>query len=165
IVIDENSEYEKLHLEEKLMEQMNAHSAYRNKGYNVGEVMQAASEKSIPIQVVDVFMGIIIFLIENQRLNKKGLKENVALMVKSDLIYRFLIHEDNLNKFHQLVKLFKWGEGNEKITEMNLSDYTGNFILHKTQFDIEEMNRLSEIKLKHPNMNTKFYREQMGYKN
>src|SRR5699024_9919546 len=41
IVIDENSEYEKLELEIKLAEQMNAHSAYRNKGYRVDTVEQA----------------------------------------------------------------------------------------------------------------------------
>lgn len=165
IVIDENSEYEKLNLEAKLKEQMNAHSAYRNKGYTVGKVIQVASDESIPIQMVDVFMGIIVFLIENQKLSKKMLKNNVTLMVKSDLVYRLLIHEDNLNKFHRVVKLFGWGEGNEKITEISLSEFTGNFILHKTQFDIEEMNRLAEIMLKHPDQNTKFYREEMGYKN
>lgn len=31
IIIDENSEYEKIHLESKIIEQMNAHSAYRKK--------------------------------------------------------------------------------------------------------------------------------------
>lgn len=165
IVIDENSEYEKLRLEEKLREQMNAHSAYRNKKYMVRNVMQITSDNSIPIQMVDVFMGIIIFLIKNQKLNKEALKNNVTLMVKSDLIYRFLIHADNLNKFHHFIKLFSWGEENEKIAEINLSDFTGNFILHKAQFDVQEMNRLAEIMLKHPNENTKFYREQMGYKN
>ena len=71
IVIDENSEYEKLNLERKIMEQMNAHSAYRNKGYNISEVAQADSEKSIPIQIIDIFMGIIIFLLENEKFKKR----------------------------------------------------------------------------------------------
>lgn len=165
IVIDENSEYDKLYIEEKLKKQMNAHSAYRNKKYAVSKVKQVASQISIPIQLIDVFMGVIIFLIENQKINKNVLKHNVTLMVKSDLIYRFLIHEDNLDKVHRVMKVFNWGEKNEKITEVNISDFTANFLLLKTQFDIGEMNKLAAIILKHPDESTKFYRKQMGYTN
>jgi len=96
---------------------------------------------------------------------KKDLRENVAFMVRSDLIYRFLIHKNNLNRLHQIVKIYKWGERTERIIEMNLSDFTGNIILRKTQFDIGEMNRLADIMLNYPNKDTKFYRERMGYKN
>lgn len=35
IVIDENSEYDKIGLESKIIEQMNAHSAYQKKAYKV----------------------------------------------------------------------------------------------------------------------------------
>src|SRR5699024_10747931 len=81
------------------------------------------------------------------------------------LIYRLLIHKDNLEKFHKKVTLYKWeGEG-EQINEVNISEYTGEFLIYKTQFDIREMNRLAKIKLDYPDRDTRFYREEMGYKN
>lgn len=165
IVIDENSEYEKINLENKLKEQMNAHAAYRNKRYTVDKVMQMSSNESIPVQVIDVFMGMIVFLLENQKQTENELKYNTSLMVKSDLIYRILIQDDNLKKFHEKIKLFNWSGNVQSIEEINLSDYTGNFILYKSQFDTQEMNRLSEYLIKYPNRSTKYYREQMGYTN
>lgn len=118
VVIDKNSEYDTIDLEPKLKDQMNAHSAYRNKGYKVKEVIQSDSEHSIPLQIIDVFMGMITFIIENQHLNKVELQNNNISMLKSDLIYRVLIHGNNLNKFTQLVKLYKWGDGKGEIVEL-----------------------------------------------
>lgn len=165
IVIDKNSEYEKLELEKKLKEQMNAHSAYRNKGYRVEKVMQADSKDNIPVQIIDVLMGIIVLLIESKNISQKEFANSISFMVKSDLIYRLLIHENNLHKLQQAVKLFQWDGEQEKITEINISDYTGNFIMHKAQFDVKEMNKLGQLKSCYPDKDTKFYREQMGYKN
>lgn len=160
ITIDENSEYEKIELETKLGEQMNAHSAYRNKGYKVDTVEQASSIGNIPLQLIDVFMGIVVFLLECKY---KG-EESINKMIKSDLIYRFLIHKDNLEKIHKKVTLYKWEGEDEQINEVNLSEYTGEFLIYKTQFDIQEMNRLAKIKLNNPDRETQFYREEMGYK-
>lgn len=70
-----------------------------------------------------------------------------------------------MDKFHTKVTLYKWEGMSEEVHKVNLSEYTGEFIVHKTQFDIQEMNRLVKIQLAHPNENTKFYREEMGYGN
>lgn len=161
IVIDENSEYEKIKLEMKLEEQMNAHSAYRNKGYKVASVEQVSSIDNVLLQLIDVFMGMIVFLLEHQYKQKA----NVTQLVKSDLIYRFLSNENNLDKFHTKVTLYKWEGMNQEVHKVNLGEYTGKFIVHKTQFDIQEMSRLEKIRLTHPNRETKFYRKAMGYKN
>lgn len=144
---------------------MNAHAAYRNKGYKIKEVIQRDSEASIPLQIIDVVMGIITFIIENQQLNKEKLQSNNISMLKSDLIYRILINNGNLNKFTQLVRLFKWGNDKDEIVEVNLNDYISNFIIYKTQFDIQEINRLQTIMFNHPREKTKFYRKKMGYSN
>lgn len=165
IVIDENSEYEKLELETKLAEQMNAHSAYRNKGYKVSTVKQESSENNIFLQLIDVFMGIVVFLLESQYKDSTLEKESITKMVKSDLVYRFLIHKNNLEKIHSKFILYKWEDENDQINRINLSEYTGEFIVHKTQYDIKEMNRLSKLRLTYPDETTKFYREKMGYKN
>lgn len=163
IIIDENSEYEKIELEIKLEEQMNAHSAYRNKGYKVETVKQASSEGNNPLQLIDAFMGMVVFLLESQYKNVDTENKSITLMVKSDLVYRFLIHNNNLSCFHKKLTLFKWEGEEEQVTKINLSEYTGEFLIDKTQFDIREMNRLAKIRLEHPNENTRFYREKMGY--
>lgn len=164
IIIDENSEYEKINLEMKLEEQMNAHSAYRNKGYKVSDVIQATSEKSILLQVIDVFMGIVIFLLESQYKILDSVDDSISKLVKSDLIYRMLIHDNNLEKFHQKITLYKWEGEDDQIRKVNISEYTGAFLIDKTQHDIKEMNRLEKLRIQYPGETTKFYREAMGYK-
>lgn len=163
IIIDENSEYEKIELEKKLEEQMNAHSAYRNKGYKVNKPRQESSDKHLFLQLIDVFMGIVIFLLEGQYKQDTSNDKNITLEVKSDLIYRLLIHQSNLDKFHEKITLFKWEGINEQVGQVNISEYTGEFIIHKTRYDIEEMQKLYKLRVDHPSEETKFYREKMGY--
>ncbi|MDK6863252.1 MULTISPECIES: DUF3800 domain-containing protein [Nosocomiicoccus] len=161
IIIDENSEYEKINLMTKLEEQMNAHSVYRNKGYKVSSVKQKSSENEIPLQIIDTIMGIIVFLVE-RNFEEQSSK---AKIIKSDLIYRLLIHNNNLEKLHNLVNLYKWNNKSEDITLLDLSKYTGSFIIMKAEYDIKEITRLSKIMAKYPNKVTKFYREKMKYSN
>lgn len=161
IVIDENSEYDSIQLEDKIEEQMNAHSAYRHKGYRVAEVKQSASDKNIALQLIDVLMGLIIFILEEQY---KVNTSNTAL-IKQDLIYRVLSENDNLNKLHNKLTIFKWSRISEEIEIEQFSKHTGKFIIDKTKKDIQEMTRLSRIISKHPSETTKFYREKMGYTN
>lgn len=161
IVIDENSEYEKIDLETKLEEQMNAHSAYRNKGYKVEQVKQTSSDNNLPLQLIDVLMGIIVFLLEKDYKNDKS----VTTLVKKDLIYRILIHNNNMDKLHEKVTLFQWRGEVDEIDTVTLSEYTSQFLVHKTRFDIQEMNRLANIKMVEPKKSTKFYRQKMGYTN
>jgi len=165
IVIDKNNEYDMINLESKLKDQMNAHSAYRNNSYKVKEVIQCDSEHSIPLQIIDVFMGIVAFILENHHLCKTELGSNSITMLKSDLIYRLLINGNNFNKFTNIIKLFKWGNARNEVVEININDYISNFIVSKAQFDIQEMNRLHTIMFQYPNKDTRFYREQMGYSN
>lgn len=161
IVIDENSEYDNLGLERKIEEQMNAHAAYRHKGYKVAKVKQSTSDKNIALQLIDVLMGMVVFILEEQYKRK----DSNTTLVKQDLIYRILIENDNLNKLHSKLTIFKWGRNNKEIEVEQFSKYTGKFIIEKTKKDIQEMTRLREIMLKHPSETTKFYRLQMGYTN
>lgn len=165
IIIDENSEYEKIELEKKLSEQMNAHSAYRNKGYKVSSVEQAPSDSNVLLQLIDVLMGIVVFLLESQYRNGDAEDDNVTLTVKSDLVYRLLIHDDNLKKIHEKITLFKWEGNDDQVKRISISEYTGDFIIHKTHHDIQEMNKLSKLMAKHPLESTKFFREEIGYGN
>lgn len=164
IIIDENSEYEKIELVKKLEEQMNAHSAYRNKGYKVNNVAQAPSDENVLLQLIDVFMGIVVFLLENQYRNDGTEKESITLKVKSDLVYRLLIHKDNLMSFHKKITLYKWEGANDQVNKINMSEYTGDFLINKTQYDIQEMKKLVKIMTKYPSKDTRYYREEMGYK-
>lgn len=165
IVIDENDEYVKLDLQRKLEEQMNAHSAYRNKGYKVDKVEQLTSHESMPLQIVDTFIGIVVYIMEKQFSIISRNNDNVTLKVKSDLIYRFLIHQNNIELFQNKINLYKW-EGNvEEMIELKLSDSLSSFIIDKTQHDIQQMNKLERIRIEEPGRTTKYYREKMGYTN
>ncbi len=165
ITIDENDEYEKLKLPEKIEEQMNAHSAYRNKGYKVDTVQQMDSQASIPLQIIDTFIGMIVYIMEMQYKNIHKGNINTALKVKSDLIYRFLIQDDNVELFQNKVNIFRWEDNKEEVTELKLSDYLSRFFIDKTQYDIQQMNKLERIRNQHPNSSTRFYREKMKYSN
>lgn len=165
IAVDENTEYESLCVYQKLEEQMNAHSAYRNKGYKVESVVPVPSIKSIPLQIIDVYMGIVVFLIEKHYKNIEKKDNDITLKVKSDLIYRFLIQDDNLDMFQSKINLFRWEGNRDQIHDVNISDYISEFIIDKTRFDVKEMNRLEKIRLENPGEDTRFYRELMGYTN
>lgn len=73
---------------------MNAHSLYRCLDNQVQSVTSRQSQNSIPLQIVDMLMGIVIFLIE--KLYKRYADK---LMVKREIIYRFLIEGDNIRLF------------------------------------------------------------------
>ncbi|RYG71626.1 hypothetical protein EU245_13565 [Lentibacillus lipolyticus] len=159
IKIDQNDEYEKLRLNEKLIEQMNAHSAYRNKNYRVNKVISQDSRKSIPLQIIDAFMGIVVFLLE-----KNYLEDTDVSKIKSDLIYRFLIEKNNLERFQQQIRLFQW-TGHEELTQINIAEHLSPFMVSKTAFDIDEIVKIQKVLLRHPECSTKELREALGYPN
>lgn len=159
IKIDRNYEYDKIELNKKLIEQMNAHSAYRNKNYRINKVISHDSEKSIPLQIIDTFIGIVVFLLEKTYLNQSNTSK-----IKSDLIYRFLIQDDNMNRFQNQIKLFEW-TGEEELKEVNILQYLSPFIIYKTNFDIEQIVKVQTILSKNPNIDTKKLRKMMGYPN
>lgn len=110
-------------------------------------------------------MGIVVFLSERQFKIANTDNASIVLKIKCDLIYRLLIHNDNLKHFHDKLTIFKWEDEKNEITKINISEFTSEFLIDKTQFDIQEMNKLTKIRLEHPNKKTKFYREKMSYSN
>lgn len=117
------------------------------------------SHKSIPLQIVDLFMGIVVFLMEKTYLNISDDKP----IVKSDLIYRFLIESDNLELFQKKMNIFKWDGQKEAVQELYISEYLSQFMAFKTQFDVNEMSRI--LRVREPNDTTKDIRLKMGYSN
>lgn len=112
ITVDRNDEYRVLRLYSKVKEQMNAHSVYRNKRYKIESVRSQASNDSIPLQIIDTFMGIVVFLMEQLYTESSN-----SAIIKSDLIYRFLSEGCNVERFQKQIKLFKW-TGNETLNEI-----------------------------------------------
>ena len=166
IILDKNDEYSMLQVEEKVAEQMTAHSVYRNIGYQITGIRSASSDNSLGLQIVDVFMGIVVFLIEEQYNKYAHDKITTTNIIKSDLIYRILIENNNFNSICEKIRLFRWENGeSSQIIRDDLSHYLNKFIIYKSSFDIKEMNKLQKLNLDFPDENTKFYREKMGYKN
>ncbi|WP_243292890.1 DUF3800 domain-containing protein [Bacillus sp. FJAT-47783] len=159
IVVDHSPEYGKMRVYSKLKQQMNAHAIYRGMQYYVNKAWYKDSHKSIPLQIVDLLMGIVVFLMEKSYLNIGDDKP----IIKSDLIYRFLIEENNIDLFQKQINIFKWDGQKEMIHEVNISDYLSQFMAFKTQFDVNEMTKISNVRK--PDDTTKDIRLRMGYTN
>lgn len=159
IFVDRNDEYSKLRLYSKLKDQMNAHSAYRSKSYRIENVRAKESHKSIPLQIIDTFMGMVVFILE-----KKYEKNSNNSLIKSDLIYRFLIQNNNLVHFQEQITLFEW-TGNEDLRTIPISRYISEFFRYKVDLDLKEMIRLNKYIAQEPGISLKQLREKMLYPN
>lgn len=159
IIVDHSPEYGKMRVYSKLKQQMNAHAIYRGMKYYVNKAWYKDSHKSIPLQIVDLFMGIVVFLMEKSYRNLEDDKP----IIKSDLIYRFLIEDNNIDLFQKQINIFKWDGQKDIIHEVDIAEYLSQFIVFKTQFDVGEMTKISNIKL--PNESTKDLRLKLGYTN
>src|SRR5699024_980453 len=154
-------EYGSMRIYSKIKEQMNAHSLYRHLNYQVGTVKSIKSEDSFAIQIIDMIIGILVFIIE-----KSYIETSNKSIVKSDLIYRFLIADDNLHKFQKQINLFKWdGKNTEPVEKVPISQYLSEFMAIKTKFDIKEINKLISITSKNTDITTKQLRKELGYSN
>ncbi|SLL37061.1 Uncharacterised protein [Mycobacteroides abscessus subsp. abscessus] len=142
IIVDHSPEYGKMRVYSKLKQQMNAHAIYRGMKYYVNKAWYKDSHRSIPLQIVDLIMGIVVFLMEKSYLNIDDDKP----IIKSDLIYRFLIEGQNIDLFQKQINIFKWDGQKDIIHEVNISDYLSQFMAFKTQFDVNEMTKILNIK-------------------
>lgn len=161
ILVDHSHEYGKFRLYSQLYRQMNAHSLYRGNEYQVTSVKTKKSHQSIPLQIIDMFMGIVVFLMEK---SYKCIDDDKPI-IKSDLIYRFLVEGDNINKFQNQIKIFRWDGNKDGVKRVQLSSYLSEFIVYKAQYDIQEMSKLNRLMLANPDWKTKQLREAMEYSN
>ncbi|MEK5468539.1 DUF3800 domain-containing protein [Paenibacillus sp. FSL M7-0896] len=159
IKIDRNDEYDALGLPAKIKEQMNAHSVYRSKRYKILTVESEESHESIPLQIIDTFMGIVVFLME-----KSYMAVSNTTLIKSDLVYRFLLEGDNIERFMKQIKLYSWN-GNENLSELSVGNYVSQFMVHKTRYDVSEIAKLQAVMLRNPNLSAMEYRKLMEYPN
>lgn len=114
--------------------------------------------------MIDVLMGIVVFILEKQHKAFELQRTNITLDVKCDLIYRVLIEENNLDIFHDRVTLYRWEGKAEKAKQVEFSQFTGDFIMSKTKYDVLELAKLAQIRLEYPDAKAKVYREKMGYR-
>lgn len=143
VYMDDNTEYETLDVYNQVKDQMNAHSLYRNKGYIVKEVKGLSSEDSVMVQIIDSFMGIIVFILE-----KDYMEQSIAKRAKADLIYRLLIENDNVVKFQNMIKLFLWNGESEKIDIIYLSSKITEFLIYMNFQDAKNIQKIQELYLK-----------------
>lgn len=144
IKVDDNSEYVTMNVYENLLKQMNAHAVYRKKNYSVTSVKGKVSDYSIPLQIIDTFMGIVVFLMEETYYTN-----TVSSRSKSDLIYRFLTESDNIMKFQEKINIFMWEGNQEDMQQVPISEYISSFFAYKVQYDTQEITRLNKILHQH----------------
>lgn len=105
-------------------------------------------------------MGIVVFLKE-----KAYKTESSTSKIKSDLIYRLLIERKNIQFFQKQITLYTWEGNEEQIAEIPVSQYITEFLIYKTQYDLQEMGKFREIMLRNPQLDTKEFRRLMEYPN
>ena len=140
IYMDDNTEYQTLDVYNKVKDQMNAHSLYRNKGYIVKEVKGLSSADNKMVQVIDSFMGIIVFILQKDYLQSSKIKRG-----KADLIYRLLMEEGNVARFQSMINLFLWSGESDKIDIVYLSSKITEFLVYMNIIDSQEMQKIHEI--------------------
>jgi hypothetical protein len=159
IKIDRNDEYDAIGLHSKIKEQMNAHSVYRSKSYKIASVESEESHESIPLQIIDTFMGIVVFLMEKSYTGTSN-----TTLIKSDLVYRLLSEGNNVERFIKHIKLYSW-DGNENLSELSIGNYVSQFMVYKARYDVSEMVKLQGIMLRNPDLKATEYRKLMEYPN
>ncbi|WP_244374798.1 hypothetical protein [Anoxybacillus flavithermus] len=97
-------------------------------------------------------------------IEKNYLEQSNVAKIKSDLIYRFLIEQDNLRRFQKQIKLYKW-TGSEELTSMNISDYVSPFMAYKAAYDVQEMTRIQKVMLADSPESLKELRKKVNYPN
>ncbi len=144
IIMDDSTEYQTLGVFEKIVDQMNAHSLYRGKNYQVESIVGKDSKDSRMIQILDVILGIVVYLLEKEYLT---IKSNRSLN-RQDFIYRLLSEDQNLLRFHQMISIFTWeNAGTEAISKMEISPYTSQFLVACNKRDYLHMLPVQQVYL------------------
>lgn len=158
VTLDHSPEYGKMRIYSKIKEQMNAHSLYRHRAYQVHDVKSKHSHQSIELQMVDMFLGLVVYLIEQsyKSISNKDI-------VKSDLIYRYLDIDGNLQKFQELITIYRWEQDEEKIEKLPMSQFVSEFIQHKTKFDVLQLQKILQFRTQNPSLSVRELRELSGF--
>lgn len=126
IIMDDSTEYQTLGVFEQISAQMNAHSLYRGKSYHVNSVIGIDSKNSRIIQMLDVILGIVVYLLEEDYLASNS-NQGIS---KRDFIYRLLMNEDNLRTFHQIISIFTWDSSDlDYLNKLEIATITSKFLV------------------------------------
>lgn len=136
IVMDDSTEYQTLGVYDQISDQMNAHSLYRGKSYHVNSVEGIDSKQSRMIQMLDVILGIVVYLLEADYLKSCS---NSSIN-RRDFIYRLLMHEKNLSKFHQMISIFTWDNASlDHLNRLEIATVTSQFLVFCNKRDYIDM--------------------------
>lgn len=131
VVMDDSTEYHSLGVFDSIRDQMNAHSLYRGKHYQVSSIERLDSKESRLLQVLDVILGIVVYLLEEGYHVESHVSRN-----KRDLIYRLLCYDDNLERFHDMVSIITWAG---TLTNIEFSRITSQFLINCQKGEVFEM--------------------------
>ena len=145
IVMDDSTEYRTLGVFEKISDQMNAHSLYRGKSYHVNSVIGINSKNSRIIQLLDVILGIVVYLLEE---NYKDLKSYQSIS-KRDFIYRLLLSNDNFSLLDKMISIFTWDSSDMNyLNKLEVATILNLFLVFCNKNDYTDMLAVQEFYLK-----------------
>lgn len=136
IIMDDSTEYQTLGVFKQISAQMNAHSLYRGKSYRVNSVTGIDSKKSRITQMLDVILGIVVYLLEE---DYQASNSNQSIS-KRDFIYRLLLSEDNLRAFHQMISIFTWDSSDlDYLNKLEIANITSQFLVFCNKQEYKDM--------------------------
>ncbi len=145
IIMDDSTEYQTLGVFKQISDQMNAHSLYRGKSYHVNSVSGINSKNSRIIQMLDVILGIVVYLLEE---NYKDLKSYQSIN-KRDFIYRLLLSNNNFSILEKMISIFTWDSSDEDyLNKLELATILNQFLVFCNKMDYTDMLAVQEFYLK-----------------
>ncbi|PSL48563.1 uncharacterized protein DUF3800 [Salsuginibacillus halophilus] len=164
VYMDQNNEYQWLY--GKIKDQMQAHALYRKKAYTIHTLEPLDSYYSYPLQITDIILGLVSFLMEQSFLpTKPSEKLTTTKQIQSEMVFRFLSQNRNLEKFLSKITLYKWEGTDELLQSISLSTYISRFMIEKQKNDLSEILKVQQLISQYPEIETRHVRKHLSYSN
>ncbi|WP_153732771.1 hypothetical protein [Sporosarcina obsidiansis] len=106
-----------------MFEQLNIQSLYRGERYRIREVSYLLKRKEFGIEFIDIMLGIIRTIIQNNTQNSRSSR------MKNELVLEMLETIPNLSHLlNSNVTLYEWNEAQKELTTVPLTNYLNVFL-------------------------------------
>ncbi|MGB8956608.1 MAG: hypothetical protein WCC10_14625 [Tumebacillaceae bacterium] len=121
IIIEEASEYECYHLNEKLLEQLNVQSLYRGERFHIHSSTFRPKGYEVGLELTDILLGIIRAIMKNdavaQSRSKRAKNQLIVTLLQDSAFHRLLAN----------IKYFEWSDSQD-LREIDFSGYLQAFL-------------------------------------
>ncbi|CAI9386657.1 hypothetical protein BACSP_01715 [Bacillus sp. T2.9-1] len=142
LFIENSSNYSKLELDKRLVEQLNTQSMYRGEQFKVLNCKLTPKKNEIGVEIVDLLMGFVRTIIQNKKDNlSKGELMRNSLVVE-------LLNEPAFYNFVCNIKYYEW-QSSRELSDVKFKEYVDLFLasnLTKITSDAEKNVKIQKPK-------------------